>query len=56
MSCTIWAENTRGPVLSESGTQFEAEYGIPVVVVEKGFGDIRDDLKVAGPAAKGPIS
>ena len=51
---TIWADNTRAPVLSDLGTQFEAEYGIPVVVVEKGFGDIRDDLKVAGPAGEGP--
>jgi maltose/maltodextrin transport system substrate-binding protein/arabinogalactan oligomer/maltooligosaccharide transport system substrate-binding protein len=51
---TIWADDTRAAVLEALGDKFEAEYGIPVVVTEKGFGDIRDDLKVAGPAGEGP--
>jgi maltose/maltodextrin transport system substrate-binding protein/arabinogalactan oligomer/maltooligosaccharide transport system substrate-binding protein len=51
---TIWADDTRAGVIEALGDKFEAEYGIPVVVTEKGFGDIRDDLKVAGPAGEGP--
>jgi maltose/maltodextrin transport system substrate-binding protein/arabinogalactan oligomer/maltooligosaccharide transport system substrate-binding protein len=51
---TIWADDTRASVLSELGAAFEAEYGLRVVVTEKAFGDIRDDLKVAGPAGEGP--
>lgn len=54
VSLTIWADDTRARVLEELGKKFEAEYGIPVVVTEKGFGNIRDDLKVAGPAGEGP--
>jgi maltose/maltodextrin transport system substrate-binding protein/arabinogalactan oligomer/maltooligosaccharide transport system substrate-binding protein len=50
----IWADDTRSPVLMELGAQFEAEYGIPVVVQELAFGDIRDQLKTAGPAGEGP--
>ncbi|MFN3331699.1 MAG: extracellular solute-binding protein [Caldilinea sp.] len=51
---TIWADDTRAAVLEALGDKFEAQYGIPVVVTEKGFGDIRDDLKVAAPAGEGP--
>src|SRR5690606_27670133 len=29
-------------------------YGLQVVVTEKAFGDIRDDLKVAAPTGEGP--
>uniref|UniRef100_A0A7C1JLS4 Maltose ABC transporter substrate-binding protein n=1 Tax=Caldilinea aerophila TaxID=133453 RepID=A0A7C1JLS4_9CHLR len=54
VALTIWADDTRAPILEELGKQFEAQYGIPVVVTEKGFGNIRDDLKVAGPAGEGP--
>jgi maltose-binding protein MalE len=50
----IWADDTRAPILEELGAAFEAEYGIPVVVQELDFGDIRDQLKTAGPAGEGP--
>jgi maltose/maltodextrin transport system substrate-binding protein/arabinogalactan oligomer/maltooligosaccharide transport system substrate-binding protein len=50
----IWADDTRTPVLIELGKQFEAEYGLPVTVQELAFGDIRDQLKTAGPAGEGP--
>ncbi|MBN1964472.1 MAG: maltose ABC transporter substrate-binding protein [Anaerolineae bacterium] len=50
----VWADDTRAPAMEEIGAAFEAEYGIPVVVQEMGFGDIRDQLKVAGPAMEGP--
>lgn len=53
-SLTIWADDTRAPVLEELGQAFQDEYGIAVVITEKGFGDIRDDFAVAGPAGEGP--
>ena len=51
---TIWADDTRAPILEELGAQFEEEFGIPVVVHELGFGDIRDQFKTAAPAGEGP--
>ncbi len=51
---TIWADDTRAPILEELGAQFEDEFGIPVVVHELGFGDIRDQFKTAAPAGEGP--
>lgn len=50
----IWADDTRAPIMEELGAQFEAEFGVPVKVQELGFGDIRDQLAVAGPAGEGP--
>jgi maltose-binding protein MalE len=50
----IWADSNRAPVLVEVGAAFTEEYGVDVVVQEVGFGDIRDGLKVAGPAGEGP--
>lgn len=51
---TIWADDTRAPIMEELGAAFEAEFGIPVVVQELGFGDIRDNFKTGGPAGEGP--
>ena len=53
-SLTIWADDTRAPILEELGAKFEEEFGIPVVVHELGFGDIRDQFKTAAPAGEGP--
>lgn len=53
-SLVIWADDTRAPILEELGAAFEAEFGVPVVVQELGFGDIRDNFKTAGPAGEGP--
>ena len=53
-SLTIWADDTRAPILEGLGADFEAEFGIPVVVNQLGFGDIRDQFKTAGPAGEGP--
>jgi len=50
----VWADDTRTPILEELSAQFEAEFGIPVKVQQLGFGDIRDQLKTAGPAGEGP--
>ena len=52
-SLTIWADDTRAEILQNVGADFESESGICVSVVEKGFGDIRDDFKVAAPAGEG---
>jgi arabinogalactan oligomer / maltooligosaccharide transport system substrate-binding protein len=51
---TIWADDTRARVLTSLAADFEAEYGLKIVVTEKDFGSIRDDFKVAGPAGEGP--
>lgn len=50
----IWADDTRVPVMEILGAQFAEEYGVPVIVQELGFGDIRSNLAVAGPAGEGP--
>jgi arabinogalactan oligomer/maltooligosaccharide transport system substrate-binding protein len=49
----IWADDTRAPIMEVLGTEFAEEYGIPVTVQELGFGDIRDNIQVAGPAGEG---
>ncbi|NJN81142.1 MAG: maltose ABC transporter substrate-binding protein [Caldilineaceae bacterium] len=51
---TIWADNTRAPLLESLGAEFKEEYGIDIVVSEKAFNDIRDDFKVAAPVGEGP--
>jgi maltose/maltodextrin transport system substrate-binding protein/arabinogalactan oligomer/maltooligosaccharide transport system substrate-binding protein len=50
----IWADNTRTPILVEAGARFQEEFGVAVEVQEVGFGDIRDNFQVAGPAGEGP--
>lgn len=50
----IWADDTRAPIMLNLGAQFEEEFGVPVKVQELGFGDIRSQLAVAGPAGEGP--
>lgn len=50
----IWADDTRSPIMRDLGAKFSARYKIPVEVQELNFGDIRDQLAVAGPAGKGP--
>ena len=53
-SLVIWADDTRSPVLAQLGTDFEAQYGLRIVVTEKAFDNIRDDFKVAAPTGEGP--
>lgn len=50
----IWADELRTSVLKDVAKGFTAKYNIPVEIRELGFGDIRDQLGVAGPAGKGP--
>lgn len=50
----IWADELRTTVLQNLAKEFTVKYKVPVEVQELGFGDIRDQLAVAGPAGKGP--
>lgn len=50
----VWADDTRAPVIEALGAAFTEEYGIPLTVTQVGFGDIRDQLIIAGPAGEGP--
>lgn len=51
---TIWADETRAPIIEELGKAFTEQYGVEIIVEQMGFGDIRDQLKIAGPAGEGP--
>ncbi|MEW6718546.1 MAG: maltose ABC transporter substrate-binding protein [Chloroflexota bacterium] len=51
---TIWADETRAPIIEALGAAFFETYGVEIVVEQYGFGDIRDNLKIAGPAGEGP--
>lgn len=50
----IWSDETRATVIEELGAAFEEEYGVELVVQQLAFGDIRDQLRIAGPAGEGP--
>jgi len=50
----IWADDTRASILRDVGKAFTEEYGIPVVVDEIEFANIRNKLAVAGPSGEGP--
>ncbi|MBD3320378.1 MAG: extracellular solute-binding protein, partial [Chitinivibrionales bacterium] len=50
----IWADENRAEIIEDLGQAFKEEYDIEIVVQQLGFGDIRDNLKVAGPAGEGP--
>ena len=50
----IWADETRAPVLEDIGAAFTAAYGVPIVVQEMGFDDMKDNMKIAAPAGEGP--
>lgn len=50
----IWADEIRAPYMEKVSKAFTDKYGVEVVVEMVAFGDIRDKLKVAGPAGEGP--
>jgi arabinogalactan oligomer / maltooligosaccharide transport system substrate-binding protein len=50
----IWGDDTRVPVIKPIAEAFAAKNGIKIAVQELKFDQIRDQLKVAGPAGKGP--
>lgn len=51
---TIWADDTRAPILQGLAEEFEATYGVGLVIEQVGFGDIRDQMVIAAPAGEGP--
>ncbi|NDJ87404.1 MAG: maltose ABC transporter substrate-binding protein [Chloroflexi bacterium] len=50
----IWADETRAEIIEGLADEFLAEYGVQLEVQQIGFGDIRDQFIVAGPAGEGP--
>lgn len=50
----IWADETRADAIEDIAAQFSSEFGIAVEIQELGFGDIRDNLAIAGPGGTGP--
>lgn len=50
----IWADELRAPIIDQMGNAFAQQFGIHLTVQQMGFGDIRDQLAVAGPAGEGP--
>ncbi|MFP4017158.1 MAG: maltose/maltodextrin ABC transporter substrate-binding protein MalE [Halanaerobiales bacterium] len=50
----IWADKERAVVFEGLKDEFEAEYGISVEIQEVAFGEIRDNLSIAGPSGEGP--
>ena len=54
VNLTIWADDTRAPVIQELGAAFSEEYGVGIIVQQVGFGDIRENFTVAAPAGEGP--
>ena len=51
---TLWVDELRAPYMIQVGEDFEAATGVPVAVHQLGFGDIRDQLQLRGPAGEGP--
>ncbi len=52
---TIWADDTRAPVLLEFAEEFKAAYGVELVVEDLGrVQDIRTPMITAAPAGEGP--
>lgn len=51
---TVWVDGARVKMVNDLGKKFTDKYKIPVVAQELGFGDIRDQLKISGPAKEGP--
>lgn len=52
ISITIWADDTRAPILAELAEEFQAAYGVGLVVEQ--VADIRDQFVIAAPAGEGP--
>ncbi len=50
----IWADDTRAPVLNDLKPKVLAETGVCLDIQIIGFGDIRSQVSLAGPAGEGP--
>lgn len=51
---TVWVDDTRSGPVKEVATTFEKEKGVTVKLVQKDFGDIRDDFISQAPTGQGP--
>jgi maltose-binding protein MalE len=49
---TIWADDTRAPILNELAESFQDEYGVGLIVEQ--VADINDQFPIAAPAGEGP--
>lgn len=49
---TVWADDTRTPILQALAADFEAAYGVGLVVEQ--IADINNDFPIAAPAGEGP--
>jgi maltose-binding protein MalE len=52
LSLVIWADETRAPILQALAADFEADYGVGLVVEQ--VTGINDQLPIAAPAGEGP--
>src|SRR5690554_3749424 len=50
----IWTDDTRRPIVDEIAQPFAEENGITIAVQELDFGQIREQLSIAGPNGTGP--
>jgi len=51
---TVWSDEERTPAIEAAGKAFTEQYGVPVQIQQMGFGDIRNNLVLGGPAGNGP--
>lgn len=51
---TVWVDADRAAVLEDVAAQFQEERGVEVTLVQKDFGDIRDDFTTQVPTGEGP--
>jgi len=51
---TIWVNVERAPILEAAAKEFTKKFGVPVKIQTMGFGDIRNNFVLAGPAKEGP--
>ncbi|HSE71199.1 MAG TPA: maltose ABC transporter substrate-binding protein [Nocardioidaceae bacterium] len=51
---TVWADDTRTPIVDEIGKEFTAEKGVTVKVVQKDFAVLKDEFTTQAPEGKGP--
>ena len=54
VTLTIWSEPNRAEVIRAFAPDFEADFGVKLVVQEFGFFDLLTNFSVAAPAGKGP--
>jgi arabinogalactan oligomer/maltooligosaccharide transport system substrate-binding protein len=53
-SLTVWVDADRATVLKDAAAEFESETGVKVTLVQKDFGEIRDQFVAQVPTGEGP--